>query len=103
MVSDPPRACCGPEVRWSGVAATSAAGKYTRTRVPLPGSLSTSIEPPCCRTNPYTVARPSPVPLPTGFVVKNGSKRSEEHTSELQSQSNLVCRLLLEKKKKRNT
>src|SRR2546430_8693819 len=28
-----------------------------------------------------------------------GSRRSEEHTSELQSQSNLVCRLLLEKKK----
>src|SRR2546427_7603700 len=28
--------------------------------------------------------------------------RSEEHTSELQSQSNLVCRLLLEKKKNRN-
>src|SRR2546430_11035432 len=29
--------------------------------------------------------------------------RSEEHTSELQSQSNLVCRLLLEKKKKATT
>src|SRR2546430_11592007 len=29
--------------------------------------------------------------------------RSEEHTSELQSQSNLVCRLLLEKKKKRKS
>src|SRR2546430_12864947 len=29
-----------------------------------------------------------------------GCERSEEHTSELQSQSNLVCRLLLEKKKK---
>src|SRR5690606_39748849 len=28
--------------------------------------------------------------------------RSEEHTSELQSRENLVCRLLLEKKKKRN-
>src|SRR2546430_7788780 len=28
------------------------------------------------------------------------TSRSEEHTSELQSQSNLVCRLLLEKKKK---
>src|SRR2546427_2808592 len=28
------------------------------------------------------------------------AQRSEEHTSELQSQSNLVCRLLLEKKKK---
>src|SRR5688572_32064101 len=30
-----------------------------------------------------------------------GGGRSEEHTSELQSQSNLVCRLLLEKKKKK--
>src|SRR2546430_11992435 len=30
-------------------------------------------------------------------------ERSEEHTSELQSQSNLVCRLLLEKKKKIET
>src|SRR5688572_33486546 len=29
------------------------------------------------------------------------TNRSEEHTSELQSQSNLVCRLLLEKKKKK--
>src|SRR2546427_74765 len=33
----------------------------------------------------------------TGFLT-----RSEEHTSELQSQSNLVCRLLLEKKKNNN-
>src|SRR3989475_5747793 len=32
--------------------------------------------------------------------VEGGVDRSEEHTSELQSQSNLVCRLLLEKKKK---
>src|SRR2546427_8100492 len=32
-------------------------------------------------------------------VTGPGSTRSEEHTSELQSQSNLVCRLLLEKKK----
>src|SRR2546427_6307437 len=30
-------------------------------------------------------------------------QRSEEHTSELQSQSNLVCRLLLEKKKKKRS
>src|SRR2546430_12691439 len=33
--------------------------------------------------------------------VTKRSDRSEEHTSELQSQSNLVCRLLLEKKKKK--
>src|SRR5260370_23064115 len=32
-----------------------------------------------------------------------GVARSEEHTSELQSHLNLVCRLLLEKKKKENT
>src|SRR5688572_4665650 len=34
-------------------------------------------------------------------VAKGVVDRSEEHTSELQSQSNLVCRLLLEKKKKK--
>src|SRR2546430_12344820 len=34
---------------------------------------------------------------PTAFIAPGA--RSEEHTSELQSQSNLVCRLLLEKKK----
>src|SRR2546427_9446427 len=34
-----------------------------------------------------------------GFRSCAASRRSEEHTSELQSQSNLVCRLLLEKKK----
>src|SRR2546430_8301339 len=36
------------------------------------------------------------------LAVPRRSERSEEHTSELQSQSNLVCRLLLEKKKKYN-
>src|SRR5438270_8162370 len=35
-----------------------------------------------------------------GAEVLGVAARSEEHTSELQSQSNLVCRLLLEKKKK---
>src|SRR2546430_9188954 len=39
----------------------------------------------------YVFERPDAGPL----------ARSEEHTSELQSQSNLVCRLLLEKKKKK--
>src|SRR2546427_5770402 len=35
-------------------------------------------------------------------ITTPNDRRSEEHTSELQSQSNLVCRLLLEKKKKKN-
>src|SRR2546430_4948924 len=40
-----------------------------------------------------------------GFAlgIAGSRRRSEEHTSELQSQSNLVCRLLLEKKKKQIT
>src|SRR5256885_3978318 len=37
----------------------------------------------------------------TGWPASAASRRSEEHTSELQSPCNLVCRLLLEKKKKR--
>src|SRR5688572_31716046 len=37
---------------------------------------------------------------PATLVNIDNAARSEEHTSELQSQSNLVCRLLLEKKKK---
>src|SRR2546426_5803370 len=36
-------------------------------------------------------------------VANDGGDRSEEHTSELQSPCNLVCRLLLEKKKKTQT
>src|SRR2546426_1348834 len=39
-------------------------------------------------------------PLVVGSLRKLGHQRSEEHTSELQSPCNLVCRLLLEKKKK---
>src|SRR2546430_3184233 len=44
----------------------------------------------------------SAVPTDSVFAQKSQSRRSEEHTSELQSQSNLVCRLLLEKKKIRS-
>src|SRR2546430_11589654 len=48
-------------------------------------------------------ARLSECVIGTGIKDLNAiSTRSEEHTSELQSQSNLVCRLLLEKKKKKN-
>src|SRR2546427_4152754 len=51
---------------------------------------------PGARRKPRTAA-----PRPVVGVDPGG--RSEEHTSELQSQSNLVCRLLLEKKKKNAT
>src|SRR2546430_13061742 len=64
--------------------------------------------------SPYSLglARPNPVTVPSQVQIKvsllpqyqrewlGQYPRSEEHTSELQSQSNLVCRLLLEKKNK---
>src|SRR2546427_9037971 len=67
--------------------------------------------PPRSTLFPYTTLFPSPVHLvderfssleaSAQLKARRASgQRSEEHTSELQSQSNLVCRLLLEKKKK---
>src|SRR2546430_10203514 len=44
-------------------------------------------------------AQPPPLAEKSGSPHRHRTGRSEEHTSELQSQSNLVCRLLLEKKK----
>src|SRR5438034_5451077 len=46
--------------------------------------------------------RPRPAPGAHLAGRPHGRLRSEEHTSELQSHSDLVCRLLLEKKKKKN-
>src|SRR5256885_8567809 len=65
------------------------------------------------RSYPEVLRHPGPLPrrgrivfcrLTTHYVplkptAQNGECRSEEHTSELQSPCNLVCRLLLEKKK----
>src|SRR2546430_9175354 len=53
----------------------------------------------CTQLSP--ILRHSSQPSLFGLILRIWSTRSEEHTSELQSQSNLVCRLLLEKKKKK--
>src|SRR5206468_11390615 len=71
---------------------------------PIPGFTSTA---------PLSPGPPAP-PTPAAALSAAASSRtfsrrsttivrSEEHTSELQSRSDLVCRLLLEKKKKNNT
>src|SRR2546430_3567807 len=65
----------------------------SRTSALHPASSSSFLSP----APPPRWAR-SPLAFPLEF---SGVVRSEEHTSELQSQSNLVCRLLLEKKKKK--
>src|SRR5689334_24662143 len=67
-----------------------------RSRSPLQGQFSCE----AARANlDSTVTRFSAL---TGVTSSRaGDRRSEEHTSELQSQFHLVCRLLLEKKKRR--
>src|SRR2546427_2365991 len=67
-----------------------------------PSSPSTSppYRMPCWRPSSSALP-PAPTPVQTASRATANSgwpTRSEEHTSELQSQSNLVCRLLLEKK-----
>src|SRR6266511_5850100 len=61
--------------------------------------------PPRSTLFPYTTLFRSPFPVAFcrgGWGNPRRNRRSEEHTSELQSRENLVCRLLLEKKKKNN-
>src|SRR5205807_1121087 len=53
---------------------SAGGGRKIENRLPLPTSLSTSIQPPCSATMPCATASPSPVPSPTAFVVKKGSK-----------------------------
>src|SRR2546430_10223940 len=88
-----PAAKVTPAYRWkwplsvSSVSATSLLESSVTETDWSPGR--TSI---CGLRNIQLGVPPSPAP----------QLRSEEHTSELQSQSNLVCRLLLEKKKRDN-
>src|SRR5256886_14585175 len=72
----------------------------TEARVTAACNLSHSVEARFCRwlLQSRDHAESDTVPLTQEFL---SQMRSEEHTSELQSQSNLVCRLLLEKKKKK--
>src|SRR2546427_3534748 len=55
-------------------------------------------------TSPVVLGERDDAPLLGAVTLETlGLMRSEEHTSELQSQSNLVCRLLLEKKKEKDS
>src|SRR2546430_6340457 len=77
--------------------------RHPRRRAGSRGRQSRNEHPPASRRRPHRLARPAPDPLrqpgPPPPTLPNRAgliPRSEEHTSELQSQSNLVCRLLLE-------
>src|SRR5438270_6166479 len=73
--------------------------------LPISAGFTSVRESPCPVQFPFSVLRSCAPPstsatCPIRRRARTRSRRSEEHTSELQSQSNLVCRLLLEKKKK---
>src|SRR5206468_10766922 len=101
---------------WFGQARTCCCGS---TRYGVPPQCGTSLppcvflllsrRPPVSTLFPYTTlfrsrrTRPGPhacAETSRQYGRRTFSQRSEEHTSELQSRSDLVCRLLLEKKKK---
>src|SRR2546430_13475704 len=75
-------------------------GRWTRPLLSRRNSLSSRWAPASVLSG--TRLRMSTAPSASGWNAFKAAHlhRSEEHTSELQSQSNLVCRLLLEKKKK---
>src|SRR5690606_39857411 len=75
---------------WSTSSSRSVATMPSRR---IPALLTT----PSSRPN-SPVTRSTSRPIPAQSVTEVESARSEEHTSELQSRENLVCRLLLEKK-----
>src|SRR2546427_3026599 len=81
MIRRPPRSTLFPYTTLFRSGAATGAGAALK-----PNRLLSQAKKPCSRTT-------------TGATAGAGAARSEEHTSELQSQSNLVCRLLLEKKK----
>src|SRR3712207_6951903 len=92
MIRRPPRSTLFPYTtlfRSRGPAAPRPAGPARRRRLPI-------------RQNPYTRTTCSAFEIRgLGVIALGGrSQRSEEHTSELQSRQYLVCRLLLEKKKR---
>src|SRR2546430_13789705 len=68
----------------------------------LHDALPISLESAACESPMKPTSSTGPAMRRLVYSARRRAKRSEEHTSELQSQSNLVCRLLLEKKKKKH-
>src|SRR5690606_41507478 len=86
----PPRS---PLFPYTTLFRSCSTSRSSRISAPTSSTPPAPPEPPrACRSRTATCCRCSPRP-------STSSDRSEEHTSELQSRENLVCRLLLEKKK----
>src|SRR3712207_7806007 len=95
MIRRPPRSTLFPYTTlFRSTSRTSSAGQTSAGRRSGPCASS------CC---PILTQRSVPAPTRRSAGWTAHDPRSEEHTSELQSRQYLVCRLLLEKKKKTTT
>src|SRR3990167_10282217 len=80
---------------WAGAAQSQITGRDAAPRNCAPSMTGAG-----CDGSRRRLGNRSRMALIEQLISTLAMNRSEEHTSELQSQSNLVCRLLLEKKKK---
>src|SRR5260370_12837112 len=98
MIRRPPRSTLFPYTTLfrSHRRQSRSATSFTTFRILRPATTESSI-PRVPRHTPAPVA--VDLSIPTAPYSPRRTERSEEHTSELQSHLNLVCRLLLEKKK----
>src|SRR2546430_4526277 len=95
MIRRPPRSTLFPYTTLFRSLVAPHDERRCRDPIESPSPEPVELEFPQCRPQRTPVRRQG-----HGGLVLVHVSRSEEHTSELQSQSNLVCRLLLEKKKK---
>src|SRR2546425_6125736 len=94
--------CSSYEENSTGTIGTPASSKYARIPSQMVATLGPAATAPT-RTTVFVITLPSVV-VSRFLALRYGrDRRSEEHTSELQSLAYLVCRLLLEKKKKNNS
>src|SRR2546421_8767464 len=93
MIRRPPRSTLFPYTTLFRSAGRGGLGLYGAAR-PDPGAAQIRLDPGAGDASPRHQGDP-------GMQLAAGEFRSEEHTSELQSRSDLVCRLLLEKKKQK--
>src|SRR5690606_42149500 len=89
-----------PTRRSSDLMRSSCGSYHLRTRPIWPGHSEASVSMP---SSPVSAAQSSAALPGIRYSRSTLHERSEEHTSELQSRENLVCRLLLEKKNQNNT
>src|SRR2546427_8659382 len=100
----PAPSICAASSTATGTSRTKPASSQSTSGSANDVSASTSASHVSRRSSARSSTKSGPTIVTWGNAVHATTpSRSEEHTSELQSQSNLVCRLLLEKKKKKTT